>query len=174
MKAVLSLVAVMTLAACGTAKQEQSQASGFPGFNRPNPVTDEALIFARDARPVDGNLNEIKLTKREDGKYDLTHRVASVSRMTGEAYDHTEELAYGLSCQERFGNYTCSADQRPVDGALTVLTIDQGTFGFDAKLTSTYVSRQTGEDIVTEKELGSSLEQIFVAIEANIPPVNAQ
>ncbi len=172
MKAILSLVAVMSLAACGTAKNDDSQASGFPGFNRPQPVSDDVLIFARDGRPVDGALDVVTLNRTEEGKYDLTHRHAFVSRMTGESSDKTEELAYGMDCTERFGNYTCSVDHRPVDGALLVLSIEQGTFGYSATLTSTYVSRQTGEDIVTTQELGGSLEQVLPAIDANIPPVN--
>lgn len=170
MKAILSLVAVMSLAACGTAKNDNSQASGFPGFNTPKAVFEDLLVFARDARPVDGALDVVTLNKNAEGKFDLTHRHAFVSRMTGESSDKTDELAYGMSCTELFGNYTCTVDQRPVDGALNVLSIEQGSFGYSATLTSTYVSRQTGEDIVTTKELGSSLELIQPAID----PIPAQ
>lgn len=163
MKAILALAALAAITACGTAKNDNSQASGFPGFNRAQPVVDDLLVFARDDRPVDGALNSVILAKNDDGKYDLSHRHAFVSQQTGEASDETTELAYGMSCSEKFGNYTCTVDQRPVDGALSVLEITMDQFGYNATLTSTYVSRQTGENIVTTKTLGSSLELIQAA-----------
>jgi len=167
MKALLSLVAVMSLAACGTAKNDNSEAKGFPGFtiSLPTPVSDESLIFARDDRPVDGALDNVTLLRNADGKYDLTHRHAFVSRMSGESSDKTDELAYDMTCTENRGDYSCQVDQRPVDGALIVLSLVQDQFGYNATLTSTYVSRQTGDDIVNTQDLGSSLEHIVPAID---------
>ncbi len=155
----LALAATLSLAACGTSKTASST-NGFPGFTA-NPiilVQDDALSFARDLRPVDGDLVEVKLAKDADGKYTASLRTAFYDRINGKAIDETNELASGLTCLLTRGDYSCSVDKRPVDGALTVLSIAQGEEGMTAKLTSTFVNRQTGENEVSVKELGEGLK----------------
>lgn len=119
------------------------------------------VIYSRDARPVDGDLKELKITN-ENSRHSakVTLRTAFVSRMGGSYSDTTEVIGMGMDCKAiAKGGIICTDDRRPVDGPLTVVTVKSTRIGYEAKLKTVFVSRMSGGDIVTEKTLAVGLKK---------------
>ena len=55
------------------------------------------LSCSVDRRRADGELRELTLELQSDGSYTASLRTASISMMTGEEFDKTEEIAKGLT-----------------------------------------------------------------------------
>ncbi len=119
------------------------------------------VTYSRDARPVDGDLKELKITK-ENSRHQatVTLRTALVDRLGGNVSDTTEVIGIGMDCKAiAQGGIICTDDRRPVDGPLTVITVKNTRIGYEAKLKTVYVSRMSGGDIVKESTLAVGLKK---------------
>ncbi len=113
-------------------------------------ATESSQTFRRDDRPIDGALQEVSIVSKAHGHYKVTYRVAYIDRLTSQVYDKTKVLADDMRCAITPFEIVCSRDLRPVDGALTKISIvSQDEVTFDATLYKEYFNRQTGK---TEKK----------------------
>ncbi len=119
------------------------------------------VTYSRDARPVDGDLKELKITK-ENSRHTskVTLRTAFVDRMGGNVSDTTETIGVNMDCKSiARGGIICTDDRRPVDGPLTEVTVKNTRIGYEARLRTVYVSRMNGNDIVNVKTLAVGLKK---------------
>src|SRR4051794_1920397 len=80
--------------------------AGSPVFaSSPIPAwgTAKVVTFSRDARPVDGDLVEVILTKSGVDKYDVTRHVATAG-FGGTVGETSDQVASGLKCQNGFAD----------------------------------------------------------------------
>ncbi len=124
------------------------------------------ITLMRDARPVDGDLKVLKITK-ENSRHSskVTLRTAFVSRMGGTTSDTTETIGVNMDCKVTFlggilNTVVCTDDRRPVDGPLTQVTVTNTRIGYEATLKTVYVSRMNGADIVKKTTLAVGLKKI--------------
>lgn len=162
MKAILSLIAVISLTACGAAQSQNS--TSVASLDGAQPVKDNVLIFTRDDRPVDGALDIVTVIRNDSGSFNVTHRRAIVSLMTGKSIDETKSLGSNMTCTVRLGSYNCIVDRRPVDGALHVVNIANGRFGYDVTHTRSAFDRRNGQEVTTHDFIAGSLELVKLAV----------
>ncbi len=112
--------------------------------------------YSLDLRPVDGDLVELALT--QNGKaFDATLRTAYYDRLNGQAVDQTDTLGLGLACVFA-ADVRCSRDLRPVDGALTELTLTKDGDGhYAAKLRTAYYDRINHREVDETKDIAAGL-----------------
>lgn len=140
MKKVLFASVLSLLAACGQDNQSALKTSIAPGGQLPEVLRD-SYVFSKDARPVDGNYQELSIVKASSGKY--TAKLKTISSGFGAPVETKESvLANGLTCKSSeepmlgLLSLTCSVDMRPVDGNLVeikAIHAAQG-LGFDVTL----------------------------------------
>ncbi len=150
-----ALLSAASAAGCSASSTEldlAGDASGKADF----PGRPAVLELSRDFRPVDGTLTVLRLV-RSGKKYDATLRVAGFDRIAGKEFDTTETIGLGLKCT--FGDEVfCSRDARPVDGALTELTVFEGELrGYDVTLRTAFFDRLTGKEVDTTETIATGL-----------------
>lgn len=150
----LSLGLLTVLAtACGSAQHaSQSVAKG-------DSVNPAELVFSEDRRPADGALTEISLIRNTEGQYDATMRRVFVDMRTGQEVERSEVLGKNLACEFAAVAISCSKDLRPVDGALTVLTISQSGDVYVATLRHAFYDRINGQTVDNTEVLADNLTQ---------------
>jgi hypothetical protein len=119
----------------------------------------QELLFSRDARPVDGALNELHIVQNGHGTFDVSLRTAWFDRIAGQEVDETELVATDLDCAFELPDaVVCSRDDRPVDGALTVVEVlrDENDM-WDATLRTAFFDRFKGVEVDETEELASDL-----------------
>ena len=171
MKNVLShITCLFLIASCGShkASSELSSAVALPMKN--------AYVFSRDLRPADGALVELKVTRNAtDKNYSIV-----LDTTTLRSNKSTQDFGNKFICSQTtihagsaISGLSCSNDRRPVDGGLSVIEV-QGhgdPLLFDATHTTTFVSRQTGGNIVNSKTIALSLKLQADKIPSNPSPV---
>lgn len=170
MKKVALLLGALTLAACGA---QQNNGSTVASARAPSAAAaKKTYLFSADARPVDGDLKEVKLVETSKDKWTATLRTAFYDRLNGKEVDETRQIASGMKCLFRQGfvpgliKVECSRDQRPVDGDLKELTLVKTGGGltpiFDASERTAYYDRLNGKAIDETKAIASGLKQMSV------------
>ncbi len=149
-----SLGLLMVVAtACGSA---QHASHSVPMGDSMNPAE---LVFSEDRRPADGALTEISLVRNAEGQYDATMRRVFVDMRTGQEVEQSEVLGKNLVCEFAAVAISCSKDLRPVDGALTVLTISQSADVYVATLRHAFFDRINGHMVDNTEVLADNLTQ---------------
>lgn len=156
MKKILFVSLLAGLTACAKSQDSQSSAA------LPLHSIGSGLLFSQDARPADGNLTELSISRNSAGSYDAKLRVLT-SGFGSPITDTSEDLGQGLRCfaaknRQTLVSVTCSRDDRPVDGQLRVLTVSQnGEGGFTARLQLEYYKRLEGRPVFESKEVAFGL-----------------
>lgn len=73
------------------------------------------LVFSRDERPVDGELRELMIVRKDSSTPPRCARHTSIAS-TRQEIDRTEELSSGLACSITDTEAICSRDNRSADG----------------------------------------------------------
>lgn len=131
MKTFVLLSLFASMIACGSNAQnsESSSAAGKPHSR---------YSFTLDARPVDGNFQNISVTRDEYGTYIANYH--EITSGFGSPVTDTNEEFYSLECVEtkaarKLQKLACAVDLRPADGQLVELTLTRNEEGrYDAVL----------------------------------------
>ena len=159
MKTFALLALLTTLTACGTSA-ETSETSHY------KPAKAKSYSFTVDARPVDGNYQNITVKQNESGSYDADLHVITAG-FGFPVEDTVTNLAQNLECvANKHGRnllaLKCEIDLRPADGELIVLKVKRNSEGrYDATLRNArYATLQAPEtDVTTEIAYGLELDR---------------
>ncbi len=104
-----------------------------------------------------------------DNNYTLSIRVFDESLIILQSSDNARfaPLKYNIKLDNPAQSRVFSRDQRPVDGALTELSLVPNGALYDAILRTVIVNRQTGEEGESKDTLGSRLDCTFTAEKIN-------
>ncbi len=160
MKVLLSsLAAVAFLVACNTAHDNGSSTESAVAAQDP-----KALTMSRDSRPVDGDLQELKWAKNANATYTVSLHTNFYDRLNGREVDSTTSIGAKMACtfkrntvSKEIKSISCKEDQRPVDGALSQLTVTKKADGYSASLSTKAYDRIQGKEISSKKDLASGL-----------------
>lgn len=153
MKVVFAAVAMIVLASCGRIESPSHVESMPVGL---------ALGFEKDLRPVDGNLTTLTIIQNSE-KY-ATVTITTVGLLSNVKKVNKLGDKFVCKTEGKFRlNLDCRVDLRPVDGALTILSVvETSPDSFEAKLTHKYVDRRTGKEIVTTDEIESRMTRKYI------------
>lgn len=153
MKSLLAAVAMIVLTSCGRVESQSSLdalPAGIP------------VVFEKDERGFDGYLTSITLVQNSAKFTTVTIRTVGGVANTHKVNKLGDKFVCKSNGKVRL-NLECSTDQRPVDGALTVLSIVETSNAlFTAKITYTYVDRRTGKDIVVTDAIASEMTRRYL------------
>lgn len=160
MKAISTLLALSTLAACSVKPDNGSSPESAVASENP-----EKLVLTRDQRPVDGDLQELFLNKDGSGTYSVSLHTNFYDRLAGREVDDTKSFGESMACvfkrntvSTEIKSITCTQDMRPVDGDLTIVSIKKNSSGtYDAKLTKKFFDRVTGKNVTKKSNIADSL-----------------
>ena len=134
---------------------DQAHLAKSNGSNSEMTALPERLVFSRDHRRSDGDLQELTILKVNDGKYDVTFRSARIDRIKGESVDDTKSLGTGMTCRSEGDHIVCRIDRRPVDGNLVEIDVFKNKLGlYDVSVRT--ISERMGEDL---KIVGTQLSR---------------
>lgn len=127
------------------------------GLTQAGPTT---ASLSHDGLPYDGSLVEYKFEADSvTGIYKLAQYETYYDRVQGKKITRGPIVIWeGLDCLVTAQSVYCSADSRPVDGALVefyTATDGSGTYRLQEKITS--FSREFGKEIVTERTFAEFL-----------------
>lgn len=154
----LSLSLFLGLTACG-ANTESSDLA----HHDTKPA--DLYSFSVDARPVDGNFQNLIVQKNEAGSYNATLHVITAG-FGFPVSNTTEVIGENLDCvqvKSRRGRVlkklTCSLDLRPADGELVELTVIRNEYGsYDATVHKNRYSTLISPEFDEVKEIAFNLE----------------
>ena len=153
MKAVLAAVALIVLASCGRVESQSSLESAPPRIS---------LGFQKDLRTVDGALTTLTIIQN-----DSQHSTVTITTLAGRSnVKKVNKLGDNFICKITPGfrfEIDCSVDLRPVDGALTVVTVvASGSNTFDASLRHQFFDRRTGKEVITTDDIGTGMSRMYI------------
>src|SRR3954468_4548110 len=82
-----------------------------------------SVVYVRDLRPIDVELQELKIARDAQGTYTASLRTSYSHRLKGREVSETKELARGLECSFTSRGVHGLRDSRPADGDLKELTV---------------------------------------------------
>lgn len=154
MKAVLAAVAMILVASCGRVESNS---------NLDSAVARLALGFQKDLRPVDGPLTQLTIAQNDNQHVTVTITTQSGRSNITKVNKLSDRFLCNVPTNVRF-SIDCRHDMRPVDGALTQVTVVQtGDNSFDAKIIHSFFDQRTGKEVTTTNDIGTKMKQFYVA-----------
>lgn len=171
MNTIGKLLSIALLAGCSSTPVSQTASVNVTpdapiAVNLPNWGVTPKVRFFNDARPVDGDLNEIDF-ELSNGTYSASQHIKHGGhRPDPQPVDIDTLLANRLNCSNQFADeigtltgVACRFDARPVDGSLTeiIASLEDDNFSYKLTLIVTPSGFGTGNTDPIVTELGSNL-----------------